>query len=221
MRKAFRTTIPVMGGYLFLGIGFGILMKAQGFGVLYSALMAVFIYAGSMQYAGVSLLASGASLLNIALTTLFVNARHIFYGITMVQRYRKAGRYKPYMIFALTDETYSLLLEDREDIKEEDRDRYRFYVSLFDHIYWVSGCVLGALSAQLIPISIKGLDFVLTALFVAIFCEQWQNSSDHIPALIGLFITLICLLVFGSGNFLIPSMFLMILALSIYRRKRL
>lgn len=210
---AFRDTLPVMTGYVFLGFGFGILMYQSGYGVLWSFAMSFFIYAGSMQYMAVSLITGGASLLTTALTTFVVNARHLFYGISMVDAYKGAGRKKPYMIFALTDETYSL-------VSQENRDHgYCFLVSLFDHIWWVSGTVLGALAGSLIPINYEGIEFVLTALFVTIFVEQWLSTKDHIPALIGLVATGLCLLVFGKDVFLIPSMVLIATALILMRRR--
>ena len=205
IRTAFFDTIPVMTGYVFLGFGFGILMYQSGFNVLWSFAMSLFIYAGSMQYMAVSLLTGGASLLTAALTTVVVNARHLFYGISMVDSYKGTGRKKPYMIFALTDETYSLV--SQVQIPEGvSRHGYCFLVSLFDHIWWVSGTVLGALAGSLIPINYEGIEFVLTALFVTIFAEQWLSTKNHIPALVGLLSTAACLLIFGKDIFLIPSM---------------
>lgn len=211
---AFRDTLPVMTGYVFLGFGFGILMYQSGYGVLWSFAMSFFIYAGSMQYMAVGLITGGASLLTTALTALVVNARHLFYGISMVEPYRGAGRKKPYMIFALTDETYSLVSQNQKpDLG------YCFLVSLFDHIWWVSGTVLGSLAGSLIPINYEGIEFVLTALFVTIFVDQWLSSKDHIPALIGLGATALCLLVLGKEVFLIPSMALIAAALILMRRR--
>ena len=159
-----------MTGYLFLGFGFGILMQQHGYGVLWAGAMSLFIYAGSMQYVAVSLLASGAGLLTAALTAFVVNARHLFYGISMVDAYKRAPK-KPYLIFALTDETYSLV--SKNQIPDNiSRHTYCFLVSLFDHIYWVSGTILGSLAGSLLPINYEGIDFVLTALFVTIFVEQ-------------------------------------------------
>jgi len=205
IKTAFLDTVPVMTGYVFLGFGFGILMHQSGYGVLWSFTMSFFIYAGSMQYMAVGLLTGGASLLTAALTTVVVNARHLFYGISMVDAYKGAGKKKPYMIFALTDETYSLVSQDQvpEGIS---RHGYCFLVSLFDHIWWVSGSVLGALAGSLIPINYEGIEFVLTALFVTIFVEQWLSTKNHVPALVGLGSTALCLLVFGKDIFLIPSM---------------
>ncbi len=216
LKMAFVKTLPVMAGYIVLGIGFGILLRNAGFGAWVALAMGVFVYAGSMQYVGVGLLAGGASVLSAALTTVMVNARHLFYSISMIERYKGAGKYKPYMIFALTDETYSLLCDGRTP-EGGDADRYRFFVSLFNHCYWVTGCVLGSLLGAVLPFSTAGIEFSMTALFVASFTEQWLNARDHIPALTGLLSTLLCLLLFGSERFLIPAMLLMTLALSLLR----
>ena len=204
VRTAFLDTVPVMTGYVFLGFGFGILMHQNGFGVLWAAAMSLFIYAGSMQYVAVPLLASGAGLLTAALTAFVVNVRHLFYGISMVERYKGAPK-KPYLIFALTDETYSLVSQIQES-DDASRHGYCFLVSLFDHCYWVGGTILGSLAGSLIPINYEGIDFVLTALFVTIFVEQWLSTKDHRPAVIGAASTALCLLLFGADVFLIPSM---------------
>ena len=216
VRKAFLKSLPVMAGYVVLGIGFGILLRNAGYGVLWSAAMAVLIYAGSMQYVGIGLLAGGAGILTTILTTVMVNARHLFYSISMIDRYKNAGRYKPYMIFALTDETYSLLC-DGETPDPEYADLYRFLVSLFNHLYWITGCVLGSLLGAVLPFSTAGIEFSMTALFIASFTEQWLRTKDHIPALTGLLATLLCLIVLGPKNFLIPAMLLITLILTLLR----
>ena len=203
---AFAHTLPVMTGYLVLGIGFGILIQEKGYGILWSLAMSVFIYAGSMQYLAIGLLTGGVSLLTAALTTLMVNARHLFYGISMVERYRGLSKEKPYLVFALTDETYSLVSSrPPEGISYH---RYCLAVSVLDHCYWIAGSVIGSLLGNLLPISFEGIDFALTALFVTVFVEQWLSTKDHRPALIGVMSTLVCLLLFGSQIFLIPSMVL-------------
>lgn len=217
IHTAFLDTIPVLTGYVFLGFGFGILLHQSGYGVLWAAAMSLFIYAGSMQYVAVSLLAGGAGLLTAALTTVVVNARHLFYGISMVDAYKDAGRKKPYMIFALTDETYSLV--SRNQVPEGmDRHTYCFLVSLFDQIYWVAGSVLGSLAGTLLPINYEGIEFVLTALFVTIFVEQWLSTRNHVPAVIGVAATVACLLIFGRDVFLIPSMVLIAVLLTVAQK---
>ena len=218
IKQAFIKSIPVMAGYVVLGIGFGILLRGAGYGVLWAFAMSAFIYAGSMQYVGVSLLTGGASILTTALTTFMVNARHLFYSISMVDRYKDAGKYKPYMIFALTDETYSLLSDGEDPFKNEEAlNNYRFWVSLFDQSYWVTGSVLGSLLGAVIPFSTKGIEFSMTALFIASFTEQWLTTRDHIPALTGLLSTLACLVLFGAERFLIPAMLLITLILTLVR----
>lgn len=217
VRSAFLDTVPVMTGYVFLGFGFGILLHQNGYGVLWSAAMSLFIYAGSMQYVAVSLLTSGAGLVTAALTAFVVNARHLFYGISMVDAYKGSGRKKPYMIFALTDETYSLV--SKNQVPEGlTRHEYCFFVSLFDQIYWVAGSVLGSLAGSLIPINYEGIDFVLTALFVTIFVEQWLSVKDHRPAVIGAAATAVCLWIFGQDVFLIPSMVIIAVLLTLMRK---
>ena len=217
LRQAFLDTVPVMTGYLFLGFGFGILLNQKGYGVLWAFAMSAFIYAGSMQYVAISLMTGGASLLLTALTTLMVNARHLFYGISMVDAYKGAGKKKPYLIFALTDETYSLVSQGRvpEGISPHG---YCFLVSLLDQIYWVTGSVAGSLAGALLPINFEGIEFVLTALFVTIFVEQWLSVRDHRPAITGVASTLLCLLLFGRDVFLIPSMVLIAVLLTISRK---
>ena len=218
IKQAFIKSLPVMAGYVVLGIGFGILLRGAGYGVLWAFAMSAFIYAGSMQYVGVSLLTGGASILTTALTTFMVNARHLFYSISMVDRYKDAGKYKPYMIFALTDETYSLLSDGEDPFGDEEAlNMYRFWVSLFDQSYWVTGCVLGSLLGAVIPFSTKGIEFSMTALFIASFTEQWLTTRDHLPALTGLLSTLACLVIFGAERFLIPAMLLITLILTVVR----
>lgn len=218
IKQAFYKSIPVLAGYVVLGIGFGILMRNAGYGVLWAASMSVFIYAGSMQYVGVGLLAGGASALTTAITTIMVNARHLFYSISMVDTYKNAGKYKPYMIFALTDETYSLLCDGKVPDGVEP-NLYRLLVSLFNHCYWIIGSIIGNLLGAVLSFSTAGIEFSMTALFVASFTEQWITTKDHIPAMTGLISTLLCLVVFGRENFLIPAMLLITLVLTFLRRQ--
>lgn len=217
MRQVFLDTVPVLTGYLFLGAGFGILLSETGYGVWWALGMSVFIFAGSGQYLAVSLLAGGASLLSTAVATFLVNARHIFYGISLLDDYEKAGKKKPYLIFALTDETYSLVTQNHPP-EGMSRHSYCFAVSLLDHIYWVCGCVLGSLVGRYIPISFEGVEFVLTALFVTMFVDQWLSSKNHFPAIVGVVSTALCLVLFGSELFLIPSMILMAVLLTVSQK---
>ena len=215
-RKAFLTSLPVMAGYIVLGIGFGILLRNAGFGLPWSFAMAVTMYAGSMQYVGIGLLSGGAGILTTILTTVAVNARHLFYSVSMIGRYKNAGKFKPYMIFALTDETYSLLCDGEVPIQDH-ADLYRFLVSLFNHLYWITGCVLGSLLGSALPFPTAGIEFSMTALFLSSFAEQWLRTRDHLPALTGLLSTLLCLLLFGPERFLIPAMLLITLLLALLR----
>ena len=217
-KTAFLASLPVMAGYVVLGTGFGILLSSKGYGPLWSLAMSLFIYAGSMQYLAVDLLAGGASLITAALTTLMVNARHLFYGISMIGKYRDTGKYKPYLIFALTDETYSLNCGTLPE-GVTDGPVYYFLVSLFNHSYWVAGSLLGALLGYVIPFNTQGIDFALTALFVTVFVEQWLSTKDHIPALIGVLSSVVCLLLFGADGFLIPAMALITALLALYGKK--
>ncbi len=213
LKRAFLDTLPVMSGYMVLGIGFGIVLEKNGYGVWWALLMSGIIYAGSMQYAGVELLVSIASLPAVALTTLMVNARHLFYGISMIDKYKNAGLKKPYMIFALTDETYSLVCYTKYE-DERERHFYCFWVSLFDHLYWVTGSVLGSLIGSALPFDTSGIEFSMTALFVTVFVEQWLGCKNHLPAIAGLAISAVCLFVFGKDGFLIPSMIIILAALA-------
>lgn len=215
IKTAFIDTVPVLTGYFVLGFGFGLVLKSAGYGILVTFVMSLLIYAGAMQYAAVGLLTGGASLFTAALTTLMVNARHLFYGISMLEKYKGTGKRKPYLIFALTDETYSLVCGDTRKIAPEQRTNYYFFVSLFNHFYWVIGSVVGAVVGTLVRFNTEGIDFALTALFLTIFLEQWLSSKKHIPALIGLIGSALCLLLFGSEKFLIPAMLLITLLLCI------
>jgi 4-azaleucine resistance transporter AzlC len=176
-----------------------------------------------MQYVGVGLISGGASIITTAIATIIVNARHLFYSISMIDRYKVSGKYKPYLIFALTDETYSLLSDGTvpEGISQQnDVNLYRFLVSFFNQCYWVTGSVLGSLLGAVLPFSTEGIEFSMTALFIASFTEQWLKTRDHVPALTGLLGTLVCLIVFGPERFLIPAMLLITLALTVLRNKR-
>ncbi len=219
LARAFKATLPVMTGYLVLGMGFGIVMQSCGYGTLWSFAEAVFIYAGTMQFAAVELLRSGASLMTVALTTLAVNARHLFYGISMLERYRDAGRGRWYLVFSLTDETYSLLCSDDALDRVQNKTLYYFTVSILDHLYWITGCTAGGLLDQLIRFETTGADFALTALFVSVFTGQWKGTKDHFYSLTGVLCALGCLVIFGSDYFLIPSMILTVFVLMMHARR--
>ncbi len=212
LKTVFLKTLPVMAGYLVLGTGFGILFESKGYGFIWSLLMSTAVFAGSMQYVAIDLISGGASLISTALMTLMVNARHLFYGISMVSRYRDAGLKKPYLMFALTDETYSLICS--EPVPEgTDPHTFYFLISLVNQCYWVAGSAAGALLGSLITFETAGLDFAMTALFISIFTEQWLTAKNHLPALIGTGATLLCLILFGAESFLIPAMLVIITAM--------
>jgi len=214
---ALKNTLPIFFTYLFIGIAFGILMSDAGYSVPLITASSFFIFAGSMQLVMVPMMTSGASLLSLALMAFFINARHIFYGISLIDTYKGMGKKKPYAIFALTDETYTLVTQNQPP-EGMSRHSYCFFVSLLDHIYWVIGCSLGHLAASCIPISFEGVEFVLTALFVTMFVEQWLTHKDHIPAIIGVTATALCLALFGSEIFLIPSMALIAISLIVLQK---
>lgn len=218
LRTAFVATLPVMAGYVVLGIGFGMILKSKGYGIGWAFAMSFFIYAGSMQFVLVDLLTGGATLLTAAVTTLMVNARHLFYSISMVEEYRGAGAKKPYMIFALTDETYSLVCAGAPE--GVNRHTYYFLVSVFDQIWWVGGCILGCILGTALHFNTEGIDFALTALFLTVFVEQWLSTKNHVSALIGVGASLLCLLIFGADSFLIPAMIAILVLLSCSWRKK-
>lgn len=224
LKKIFLSTVPVLSGYLVLGAGFGVLLEAKGYGILWGIIIPITMYSGSMQYVAVDLLASGASLITAAITTVMVNARHLFYGISMIERYKGMGPAKLYMIFGLTDETYSLVSHDREDMPEDipSRRRIYFFTTLFNQIYWIIGCVLGFVMGALLPFSMEGIEFSLTALFITVFIDQWRSTKDHASAIIGAGASLACLIAFGADNFLIPAMIAITVCLTALRfaRKR-
>lgn len=212
-RVAVRASLPVMAGYIVLGAAFGILLAAKGYSFCWAILMSTTIYAGSMQFVAIDLLSGGATLISAALMTLLVNARHLIYGISMLSRFSNKGKEKPYVIFALTDETYALLCQSVPT--GLDGRKYDLYVTALNQLYWVSGSVLGSLLGSALPFKATGIDFAMTALFVVIFTEQCADPRNRIPALLGILITTGCLLLFGSTNFLIPAMVLIVFLLSL------
>jgi 4-azaleucine resistance transporter AzlC len=211
LKAAFPHTIPVFTGYLVLGAAYGILMNSKDFSLFWIMLASIFVYAGSMQFVTVSLLAAGFDLMGAFLMTLAVNARHLFYGISMLKQYRGIGRLKPYLVFSLTDETFSIVCSAKVPAHVEPKWFY-FFISLLDHSYWVIGSLLGGILGNLLDFNTKGIDFVLTALFVVILINQWQSTKNHIPAIIGIISAIVCRFLFGASNFIIPSM-IMILTL--------
>jgi len=217
LTSVFPITIPVLTGYIFLGIGYGILMSKIGYGIGWTFLLSLLVFAGSIQYVAIALLTSAFNPLYTLMLTLMVNARHVFYGISMLEQYKETGRLKPYLIFGLTDETFSLLstIDPPEGV---ERKWFFFVVTLLNHCYWVIGSVLGSLAGYLINFNTKGLDFVLTALFTVLFIDQWKGTKNHCPALIGLVGSVGCLLVFRQDNFIIPAMVTIFLLLTAFKK---
>lgn len=211
-RAAFPYTIPVLTGYLFIGIAFGVMYQEKGYNFLWAALMSILVYAGSGQYLAVNFFAPGISFLQVIFMTFMVNVRHIFYGLSLLERFAKMGKQRLYMIFSLTDETYSLYFITKVP-KDVDENKFLLAIALLDQSYWVIGSVIGALAGALIPFDATGIDFAMTALFLVIFVEQWLSSKKHIPALVGIGCALLCLLIFGQDNFILPSMICIMLLL--------
>lgn len=216
-KTAFPRTLPVMAGYLFLGMGFGILLESKGYSFLWAFFMSVIIYAGSMQYVAIDLLATGASLISTAVMTVMIQIRHLFYGLSLIDKYKGVGKKKFFLMYELTDETYSLVASAAVP-EGVDKGWFYFFISILDHCYWIIGCTIGALLGSMVEFNTKGVDFVMTALFIVIFTDQWLSSRDHRPALTGLGCSGICLLLFGSDSFIIPSMISILVLLTLFRK---
>ncbi len=216
-RAAFPYTVPVLTGYLFIGIAFGVMYQEKGYNFLWAALMSLLVYAGSGQYLAVNFFAPGVSFVQVIFMTFMVNVRHIFYGLSLLERFADMGKRRLYMIFSLTDETYSLYFVTRVP-KGVDEKKFLLAIALLDQSYWIIGSVIGALAGSMIPFDATGIDFAMTALFLVIFVEQWMSSRQHLPALAGLGCGLLCLVVFGKDNFILPAMIcIMVLLLSCRR----
>ncbi len=213
-RKAFPYTVPVLTGYLFIGIAFGVMYAEKGYSFLWAGLMSLLVYAGSGQYLAVNFFVPGISLFQVIFLTLMVNIRHIFYGISLLEKFNRIGKKRWYMIFGLTDETYSLLCTTKVP-KEVDEEKFLFAIALLDQLYWIMGSIIGALAGALIPFNSEGIDFAMTALFLVIFVEQWGNRQNRIPAVIGVVAAVVCLLVFGADSFVLPTMLCIVVVLFI------
>ncbi|MGE5398485.1 MAG: AzlC family ABC transporter permease [Chitinophagales bacterium] len=218
LKAAFPHTIPIFTGFIFLGIAYGILMNSKGYGFGWTVLMSFIVFAGSAQYVAISLLTSVFNPIYALLLTLMVNARHLFYGISMLEKYQNTGKFRPYLIFGLCDETFSIICST-EPPPGVDRKWFMFFVTMLDHGYWVLGSAIGSLLGYMVSFNTRGLDFVLTALFVVIFIGQWKTQKSHSPAVIGVGCSIICLVIFGSSNFIIPSMIAILAILTIFRKK--
>ena len=203
-------------GYIAIGIAFGLMLQSIGYGVGWAALMSLVIYAGSGQYLGVSLLAMGAPLTQVALLTFIINFRHLVYGLSLLEKLRGMGIRKLYMIFGLTDETYALLSSAQPPAGIKAHDFY-FWIALLNHSYWIAGSVIGAVAGQLLGFDTTGVDFAMTALFIVIAIDQWKSYPKHLPALLGTVATVTCLVLFGADNMLIPALAIIILVLALAR----
>lgn len=224
MKEVFPRTIPVMVGYLSLGIAFGLLLQSIGYGPVWALLMSLLIYAGSAQFLAVELLAAGATLTQVALLTFLLNFRHLFYGLSMIEKYRGTGIRKLYLIFGLTDETYALLTGYGAPVGLGEKDYY-LAVTLMNQFYWVAGSIFGSVAGSIIPFDTTGIDFAMTALFAVLVVEQWKTNKNHIPALLGFAVTIAALFLFGADSFLIPTLIVLSVVLlwlqnSMNRRER-
>lgn len=217
-RAALPRTLPVLAGYLVLGVAFGLLLNSIGLGVFWAAAMSILVYAGSAQFLAVSLIGASASLPQVALLTFLLNFRHFFYGLSMVSRYQGVGKRKLYLAFALSDETYAILAGALPPAQVDPADYY-FAVSLLDQCYWVAGSLIGATVGQLITFDTTGVDFAMTALFVVLAVEQWKSARRHAPALFGVCCGEVCLLIFGPDLFLIPALAAIVALLLLFRRR--
>lgn len=219
LRAAFPYTLPILAGFIFIGMAYGIYANVSGFSFLYPLFMSTFILAGSVEFVTVNMLLSPFNPLQALLLTLMVNARHLFYGISMLDKYKGTGLKKFYLIYAMCDESFSVnySVEAPEGV---DRGRFMFYVTLLNHFYWVLGSTLGGLFGSLLKFDLRGLDFVLTAMFVVFLTEQWMRDEEHIGEWAGLGLTLACLVIFGPNNFMIPSMICILAALTLLRGRR-
>ena len=216
-KAAFPHTIPVLTGYLFIGIAFGVMFADKGYNFLWAGLMSLLVYAGSGQYLAVNFFDPSVSFLQVIFLTFMVNVRHIFYGLSLLDKFKVSGKKKPYMIFSLTDETYSLyfLTKTPPDV---DEGKFLFALATLNQLYWIVGSMIGALAGTLIPFNSKGIDFAMTALFIVIFVEQWLEKKNRFPAIVGVVASLICLLIFGKDSFILPSMIvIMVILLSNHR----
>ena len=217
LAAAFPRTIPVLAGYLFLGLANGILMKVSGFPFWYPLILSITVYGGSLQYVGVSVLTAAFAPVQTLVLTLMLHVRHVFYGLALLDKYKGLGWKKFYLIFGLTDETFSITctVETPEGV---DKGWFLFFVTLLNHSYWITGTTLGGLLGELISFSTEGLDFVMTAMFVVIFLDHWMQKKERLSALIGVGASVACLLGFGSESFLLPAMICILLLLTLFRK---
>ena len=218
LRAALLITLPVLAGFLFLGAAYGIIMRSIGLGTFFTFLSSWMIFAGSMQYVAVTFYTAAFDPLGAFVLTLMVNARHIFYGLSLLDRLRGIGRVKPYVVFALCDETFSILVSTPTPEGVDD-GLFAFFTALLNRWYWIIGSVLGALAGDFVRFDTRGLDFALTALFVVIFINQWTEKANRPSSVVGVACSVVCLLIFGPSGFIIPAMILMLLVFAIFFSK--
>ena len=218
LRAAFPATIPVMTGFLCLGIAYGVLMQSKGYGPLWSVLMSAIAFGGSMQFVAITLLTAAFDPIQAFLLSVMVNARHMFYGLSLLDKYKGLGKVRPFLIYVLCDETFSLVstLEPPEGVERKD---FYFWISLLDYLYWITGTALGGLAGNLITFDTTGLDFALTALFVVLFLEQWKKPENRPAGIIGILCAAVSLVVFQADNMVIPAMALVLVVLLGTRRR--
>lgn len=217
LKAAFPHTIPIFAGFWFLGISYGILMNVSGFSFWYPFLMAIIIFGGSLEFVAASMLLGRFAPIDALMITLMIQLRHIFYGISMLEKFKGTGKFKPYLIYGMCDETFSInyAVDAPEGV---DKGRFMFFVTLLNQIYWVSGALIGGIAGSFLNFNTKGLDFVMTAMFTVIFIDQWNKEKCKIPGIIGVAVTAACLAVFGSSLFMLPSLAGILLLLTIFRK---
>lgn len=219
LKFAFKQTIPVLLGYIVFGTAFGLLLEKAGYGILWSLAISIVVYAGSMQFVLVGFLANPISLFSAAAMTFSVNSRHIFYGLSFIEKFRSMGKKYFYMIFSLTDETYSLLCSVKVP-RELDSDKVFFSIAFLNQAYWIVGCVTGAILGGVIPFDTTGVDFAMTAMFVVIFLDQWKAAKNHAPAITGITCAAVCLFIFGADKFILPSLLAVVVILLLWKEKQ-
>ena len=219
MRHAFRASLPIMAGYGFLGVTYGIYMHELGFSFVYPMLLAVTVYAGSAEFLLGNMLLGSFHPIQSFFMVLMINARHLFYGLSMLDRYKDTGWKKFFLVFGMSDETFALT-SSTEIPEGADKGWFLLWITWLDEAYWVAGATLGGIIGPYLNFDLKGLDFVLTAMFAAIFADNWIREKDHTSSLAGLFISALCLLLFSADNFIIPSMVVILLFLTVYRKRK-
>ena len=217
LKTAFIKSIPIFCSYVFVSMAYGMMMASAGFPWYDSLLVSLTVYTGAFQFVLITFLSSGASLITLALTALLMNSRQSFYSLTFLKEFKQMGRRKLYMIHTMTDETYAV--NSTLDLPKKEKEDTMFLVALFSRCYWMIGSVLGGFLGQIIPFDLTGIDFCMTALFLIIFIDQWEKAEKHTPALTGLGIGILCLLIFGENRFMLPALLMVSVLLLLFQRK--